>query len=275
MDFESLIEAFAAGIYVLLGFVHFDLWWRDRSDRGPLWIVVAAAGALIVNLTWMAHRTLAGAHERELLVLNHGGVAITTVALYELAAGLARKPVGRLGRALQLAVFAAALLAAFGPSWAVLTPVAAGLLLIGAGARALRSATTRAPGALTFMHCYMFLIASLALDAAREAGLEVIPPDLPVIGFIVLFLGATTAIADRRQREYEELVRLRHDLEELVDERTAELSAANRQLEEMARSDWLTGLPNRRGFLAAVEAEERRSRRSGRCRRGGISAPSA
>jgi diguanylate cyclase len=92
----------------------------------------------------------------------------------------------------------------------------------------------------------------------------VIPPDLPVIGFIVLFLGATTAIADRRQREYEELVRLRHDLEELVDERTAELSAANRQLEEMARSDWLTGLPNRRGFLAAVEAEERRSRRSGR-----------
>lgn len=264
MDFESLIEAFAAGIYVLLGFVHFDLWWRDRSDRGPLWIVVAAAGALIVNLTWMAHRTLAGAHERELLVLNHGGVAITTVALYELAAGLARKPVGRLGRALQLAVFAAALLAAFGPSWAVLTPVAAGLLLIGAGARALRSATTRAPGALTFMHCYMFLIASLALDAAREAGLEVIPPDLPVIGFIVLFLGATTAIADRRQREYEELVRLRHDLEELVDERTAELSAANRQLEEMARSDWLTGLPNRRGFLAAVEAEERRSRRSGR-----------
>lgn len=42
-------------------------------------------------------------------------------------------------------------------------------------------------------------------------------------------------------------------LEQRVAERTAELAAANAALDRAARSDPLTGLPNRRGFLAAIE----------------------
>jgi diguanylate cyclase (GGDEF)-like protein len=48
----------------------------------------------------------------------------------------------------------------------------------------------------------------------------------------------------------------------MVDERTAELTAANAKLERLSQHDHLTGLFNRRGFEAALDQSWRRGRRS-------------
>ncbi|MDR3415703.1 MAG: diguanylate cyclase [Nevskia sp.] len=52
-------------------------------------------------------------------------------------------------------------------------------------------------------------------------------------------------------------------LERKVAERTAALEAANRQLEQLSITDALTGLPNRRRFNEALEAEWCRAKRAG------------
>ena len=58
-----------------------------------------------------------------------------------------------------------------------------------------------------------------------------------------------------RQHRYEQ------ELAELVDERTAELQAANERLQSLARTDPLTSLPNRRHFDEARIIEMRRAQR--------------
>lgn len=261
---EQLVDAFAAGVYVLFGFVQLDLWRRRPAERGHLWVAVTAVGALAVDLTGMVHRAAGADTYAALLVANYLGVAVASAALLELAAWLARLRVGRLGRALQGAALLAALAAALGPPWLVATPLVAALLLAGAGARAARSVVAGEPGARTFARGFLFLVLCLVLDVLQELSLLPALYGLPLLGFVVLFLASAKSLADRQEREREELAGLRRDLEERVEARTAELSAANRQLDEVSRTDWLTGLPNRRGFLAAAEAEERRSRRSGR-----------
>jgi diguanylate cyclase (GGDEF)-like protein len=85
-----------------------------------------------------------------------------------------------------------------------------------------------------------------------------------VVGFVTLFLATAVAMNRRAERERLELERLRAELAERVDERTRDLVEANARLAEASRTDALTGLLNRRGFLAAWEAEAARSRRSGR-----------
>lgn len=68
----------------------------------------------------------------------------------------------------------------------------------------------------------------------------------------------------KRQQLYEqELADHRDRLAQLVDERTAELQAANERLQKLARTDPLTGLPNRRHFDEARTTEMRRARRNG------------
>ncbi len=66
------------------------------------------------------------------------------------------------------------------------------------------------------------------------------------------------------QRRYEqELADHRDDLARLVAERTEELQSANARLQSLARTDPLTGLPNRRYFDEAKAVEMRRTRRNG------------
>jgi diguanylate cyclase (GGDEF)-like protein len=68
---------------------------------------------------------------------------------------------------------------------------------------------------------------------------------------------------DRQRQNEQDLAAHRDHLAELVDERTAELRAANSSLEELTRSDPLTGLANRRHFDELKEVEFRRALRLG------------
>ncbi|QHI98948.1 diguanylate cyclase [Xylophilus rhododendri] len=68
---------------------------------------------------------------------------------------------------------------------------------------------------------------------------------------------------ERQQRFEQELAAHRDRLSELVQERTAELETLNRQLEQLSRTDSLTGLANRRSFDQVKLAEFQRARRGG------------
>ncbi len=75
--------------------------------------------------------------------------------------------------------------------------------------------------------------------------------------------GSLSAYLDRQHQHERDLATHRDHLAELVDERTTELRKANIRLEELSRSDPLTGLANRRHFDDLKENEFHRARRLG------------
>jgi diguanylate cyclase (GGDEF)-like protein len=75
--------------------------------------------------------------------------------------------------------------------------------------------------------------------------------------------GSLSAYLDRQHQHELDLATHRDHLAVLVDERTAELRMANIRLEELSRSDPLTGLANRRHFDELKEIEFHRARRLG------------
>lgn len=75
--------------------------------------------------------------------------------------------------------------------------------------------------------------------------------------------GSLASYLEQQQRYERELAEHRDRLAHLVDERTAELQAANARLQSLARTDSLTGLPNRRHFDEVKAHEWRRAQRSG------------
>ncbi|HSX86698.1 MAG TPA: diguanylate cyclase [Pseudomonas sp.] len=72
-----------------------------------------------------------------------------------------------------------------------------------------------------------------------------------------------SAYLDRQKQDEQELAARSDQLAGLVEERTAELREANKRLEELTRSDPLTGLANRRHFDELKEVEFRRAQRLG------------
>ena len=72
-----------------------------------------------------------------------------------------------------------------------------------------------------------------------------------------------SAYLERQHQDELMLAAHRDRLAELVDARTSELSAANALLEQLSRSDPLTGLANRRHFDGVKEIEFRRAIRQG------------
>ena len=75
--------------------------------------------------------------------------------------------------------------------------------------------------------------------------------------------GKLSEYLERQGRDERDLAAHRDRLAELVDEKTIELREANVRLEELARSDPLTGLANRRQFDEVKDAEFRRAQRPG------------
>ena len=261
----ELIDAFAAGAYVLFGIIHANLWMRRRERVPNLWLALAAGSALVVNLTGLVMRR-AGGGPPWMTALNFFGVGAATVCLAELSAALERRRAGPVARGLEAVVLVLA--PATGglqvQSLFALTLVGCGSLLLLALLRALRAAYAGQPGAGTVARGFVVLAACLIFDVLGE--LQVLPhlPGLAPAGFIVLFLASAKALADRQDEERRELDDLRHDLERRVDERTVALQEVNERLAVASRTAALTGLPNRRGFVEVCATEVERFRRTGR-----------
>jgi diguanylate cyclase (GGDEF)-like protein len=259
----ELFDAFGAGIYVLFGAIHLDLWLKRRDRSSHLWLAVASWAALVVDLTGLALRGTDAAGGL-LPLLNLMGVAAVVVALRELVIAIGSARAGRLTRVLYPVVFALAIVAGFF-GLAALVPLffvsAAAILLfslsyaIRAGVRGDRESRAIAIGLIILITC---LVADVLKELKVIEGL----PGLPIVGFAALFLISARSLSTRYEREHQELVALRNDLEARVVERTRELAELNSRLEEASRTDALTRLPNRRGFLDVVAHELRRSARA-------------
>jgi diguanylate cyclase (GGDEF)-like protein len=232
---KELFDAFGAGVYLLFGIIHLDLWFRRRDRMAHLWLAGASASALIVDVTGIIGKGRAASPNLIFIILNTFGVAAATVCLFELVSSLNRVQAGRPARALQGLVLVLALLA--GPVPQLFPAVFAGCmaLLIWAMARAFRAAREGDRDSGMVAKGFMVLTACLLADLLKELKVVPFPSGLPIVGFIVLFLTSARSLNDRFGRE-----------------------------EEASRTDTLTGLANRRGFLEASDGAVLRSRRSGR-----------
>jgi diguanylate cyclase (GGDEF)-like protein len=137
------------------------------------------------------------------------------------------------------------------------------VLLLWAMVRATRAARAGDREARTIAAGLVILLLCLVADILGN--LDIIPdlPGIPIVGFTALFLLSASALNTRYEREHRELVTLRADLEQRVSDRTRELEVANLRLAEASRTDALTSLPNRRGFLEMSEQELKRCARNG------------
>jgi diguanylate cyclase (GGDEF)-like protein len=260
----ELIDAFGAGLYVFFGAVHLDLWLRRRDRKGYLWLAGASASALAVDLTGFALRRAAPAVDPILATANQLAVATATICIYQLVLSLGRKPAGAPARLMQVAAVATAPLPFYSGAPLLLPFLACGCLLVGALARAFRTGREGDPDSRLVARGILVLVVCLLADLAMNLGWLPQIPGLAIVGFAILFMASARSLGHRFDREHLELGQLRRELEQRIEERTLELQAANLRLHEASRTDALTGLLNRRGFLEKGEAEIERSRRSRR-----------
>lgn len=232
----ELLDAFGAGVYFLFACIHLDLWLRRRARSGHLWLACASLSALVVDVTGLLVRWQGPDPSKWLGSLNALGVAAATVALFELVSTLAGVSTGRLTRAAQ------ALLLVLAPLSVLLLPVLSGImlaacfvLLLWAMGRAFRAAGGGDRDSAIVARGFMVLNLCLLGDLLGEMKVLPLPGGLPILGFIVLFLASARSLNDRFDRE-----------------------------EAASRTDPLTGLPNRRGFLETAGEVMAISNRSGR-----------
>ncbi len=235
LSWVELWDAFGGGVYLFFCLIHLDLYLRRRDRTAHLFLALASAGALVVDGTGLVLRRLGPPAPSFLVSLNFLGVSVATATLFELVAVLGRRSNGRASRAVEglLLLLPAAL-----PFFPSLEPpyflLVFGVLLAStvtafqAAFRGDRESGMVAKGFVVLMAC-------LAADVLKELRLLPVPGGLPILGFIVLFLASARSLNDRFGRE-----------------------------EEASRTDSLTGLKNRRGFLEACDGALQRSRRSGK-----------
>jgi len=227
----ELWDAFGGGIYLFFSLIHLDLFLRRRDRTAHLFVSLASAGALLVDGTGMVLRRLGPEAPSPVVLFNFLGVSVATTALFELAAVLGRRPVGRSARVAEaLLLLLPVVLPFFSALQAFFFLLVFGFLAYSAVLASREG--DRESGAVA--RGFVVLMACLAADVLKEIGILPVPAGLPILGFIVLFLASARSLNDRFERE-----------------------------EEASRTDSLTGLRNRRGFLEACDHALRRSRRSG------------
>ncbi len=213
---KAYIDGVGAGVFLIFLGARLDLW-RHRPERlANLWLAAAALSALIVNFTGVLSRTTGISGHPIVGILNYIGVAGVVVSLLELVFSLAETTPPRLIRGLEFLLLP---LTVFRITHNAVMIIVA-LLLLATLFKAVKSARKGDADARVVLWGLAVLLICLVSDTVNELGLVNVPYFLPVLGFIVFFLLATHAVNCHLARE-----------------------------ESAARTDPLTGLLNRRGFL--------------------------
>lgn len=259
----ELRDAFAAGIYLFFGLIHFDLWLRRRERSSHLWLALASCGALLVDISGIILRR--GDDGGMLMpTLNLLGVLLVTSSVLELVRSLSQGGSRRLAHAGYALLAVLAIVVVYGKQHGLFPVymIGCGALLLVAVVQSFRGVRAGDPESRPITAGLLILVITLVIDILGLAHVIRPIPGLPIVGFTTLFVLSARALSGRYEREYRELLVLRKDLEARVHDRTRELEEANRMLDQMSRTDALTGLPNRRAFLDASERELHRAARA-------------
>jgi hypothetical protein len=218
------VDAFGAGVYVLMAVIHLDLWLHRRDRPTHLWLAMSALGALLVNITGQLLRPLLPNAPLVLVGFNMMGVALALVSLYELAQAVGSRPVSKRARAIQLLLFIPVVGGFFSGS-AVLGPtllVMAAGFLVAAMYNAIHDARRGDVEARMLAAGLVFLFVTLMYDVVSS--LRPVAAHCRVCPCSALrccILAAARALSTRFEREYQELQSLRAHLESRVQQRTA------------------------------------------------------
>ena len=233
LSLKEFWEGVGAGVYLIFGAIHMDLWLRRKERLGHLWLALASISALAVDITGILGRRLTQVGWW-LISLNFLGVAGATISLFELVSTFENVKTRIRVRVSQAGLILLALISATGLS--VLFPLfvfSCGFFLIWAMARSFKIAKEGAPETRRIARGFLFLTICLIADLLKEIGVVPFPDGLPILGFIVLFMVSARSLNERFSKE-----------------------------EEASRTDTLTGLHNRRGFFEIAERAIIRSYRS-------------
>ncbi len=257
----ELVDAFGAGIYLLMAITHADLWWHRRDRPAHFWLALSASGALLVNVTGAVIRRFGESFSVWLLALNVLGIAAALISLYEVVQALRGTRSGRIVRMLQSLTLLPIAFLPFSTYEQVASPLFIGsaMFLLAAMVQAIRHALSGDRESRVMASGLVVLFAVLIYDMASELKLLPRIEGMPVLGFTILFIAAARALSLRYDREHRELVTLRGELESRVHERTAALEAANRELDRLSHTDPLTGLANRRSFFQSANGRDIRT----------------
>ncbi len=257
----ELVDAFGAGIYLLMAITHADLWWHRRDRPAHFWLALSASGALLVNVTGAVIRRFGESFSVWLLALNVLGIAAALISLYEVVQALRGTRSGRIVRMLQSLTLLPIAFLPFSTYEQVASPLFIGsaMFLLAAMVQAIRHALSGDRESRVMASGLVVLFAVLIYDMASELKLLPRIEGMPVLGFTILFIAAARAPSLRYDREHRELVTLRGELESRVHERTAALEAANRELDRLSHTDPLTGLANRRSFFQSANGRDIRT----------------
>ena len=249
-------------LFIGFGIYHLYLYRRNPQLDSLLWFGLVAINIGIYGLMLTQWKYLTGWPFLALKKIELGAIYLFPALAIQSIWSLLQQPIGALLRAYQGTFILVAGIVLVVPGHAIHYNTleywqlwSLPLLLIGPGlvlreARAgNREARTLVAGLLIFVAT---CLNDLSIDLANLPTVRLTP-----FGFVAVMIAMSISLANR-------FTSVLNEMEQLVNARTSELSAANAQLAEVARMDPLTGVLNRRGFTSEVESEIERFLRNGR-----------
>ena len=259
-EFPGLLTSlFVAGF----GLYHLYLYRRNRALPALLWFGLSALVIALYTLMGSQFKYPLGASFISCEKVKFAAIYLFPALGSQMVWSLLERPVGAGLRAYQWSFGAWAMVVLAVPGieihfltlkywqlWSIPMLVMTPWLVLRAARAGDPEARTILAGILIFAGT---CVNDMLIDLAHIDTVRLVP-----YGFVAVMITMAVSLANRFTAMFN---RLEHE----VAQRTADLREVNLQLAEAAHRDPLTGVLNRRGFVAAAEQEIRRRNRSGRC----------
>jgi diguanylate cyclase (GGDEF)-like protein len=268
---ELIFGAFSTGALFLLALINLSLWLGRRYDMAPFYMAMAAL-IMCVRLLDTARLLPLLVPETPLLFQWQFGwytMELFTVVWVLFVRALSPRDVPAwavsLTAALCLSVIVASLVSGDATSmirWGSAMRVYGFFVLMITGYVLYQLMRERAAVTRWLFAGLMVAVVAMTMDILLLTMRLTTLPSLSNYAFLLFAVLQTIHMNRRYLQALSRAETLRNELEERVEERTRELTEANRRLAEQATTDGLTGLKNRRAFNDAFSTELARLSRS-------------